>query len=40
MIDGRMIKNRVGIKKAADIILQKCGSNTTLDEFEKLVILA
>ena len=38
MIDGRMIKNKVGIKKAADFILQKCGSMTTLDEFEKQVI--
>ena len=37
MIDGRMIKNKVGIKKAADIILQKCGSTVTLDEFEKQV---
>ena len=39
MIDGTMIKNKVGIKKAADFILQKCGSMTTLDEFEKLEIL-
>jgi DNA sulfur modification protein DndB len=34
MIDGRMIKNKVGIKKAANEILQKCGLNKTLDEFE------
>ena len=39
MIDGKMIKNKVGIKKAADVILHKCGSSTTLDEFEKLVVL-
>ena len=36
MIDGKMIKNKVGIKKAADLILNKCGSSTTFDEFEKL----
>ncbi len=35
MIDGKMIKNKVGIKKAVDVILHKCGSNTTLGEFEK-----
>ncbi len=40
MIDGRMIKNKVGIKKAADVILHKCGSTITLDEFEKLIVLA
>lgn len=40
MIDGKMIKNKVGIKKAADVILHKCGSTTTLDEFEKQEILA
>jgi len=40
MLDGRMLKNRVGIKKAADVILHKCGSMTTLDEFEKLEVLA
>ena len=35
MIDHVMQKNKIGIKKAADFILLKCGSNTTLDEFEK-----
>ncbi len=30
-----MVKNKVGIKKATDFILLKCGSNLTLDEFEK-----
>ena len=35
MIDGKMIKNKVGIKKAADVILQKCGSSVTLDDSEK-----
>lgn len=35
MIDGKMIKNKVGIKKAADVILVKCGSQMTLNEFEK-----
>ena len=40
MIDGRMIKNKVGIKKAADFILHKCGSTATLDESEKLEVLA
>ena len=39
MIDDRMIKNKVGIKKAADVILHKCGSPLTLDEFNKLEIL-
>jgi len=34
MIDGRMLKNRSGIKKAANIILQACGVTKTLDEFE------
>lgn len=34
MLDGKMIKNRTGIKKAANIILQGCGTTKTLDEFE------
>jgi len=34
MNDKVMIKNKVGIKKATDYILLKCGSNTTLDDFE------
>ena len=40
MIDGKMIKNKVGIKKAVDVILHKCGSHTTLDEFEKQLVKA
>ncbi|NRA06467.1 MAG: DNA sulfur modification protein DndB [Nitrosopumilus sp.] len=40
MIDGKMIKNKVGIKKVADIILNKCGSSVTLDDFEKQEIAA
>ena len=39
MIDNKMIKNRVGIKKAADVILQKCGSTLTLNEFDKLEVM-
>ena len=35
-----MVKNKVGIKKAADYILEQCGSDTTLDEFEKQGIAA
>lgn len=35
LMDGRMLKNQNGIKKAADIILQACGVTKTLDEFEK-----
>ena len=34
MIEHVMQKNKIGIKKAADFILLRCGSNTTLDEFE------
>ncbi|MDF2422374.1 MAG: DNA sulfur modification protein DndB, partial [Nitrosopumilus sp.] len=35
MIDNVMQKNKIGIKKAADFILLKCGSKITIDEFEK-----
>ena len=35
MIGGKMIKDKVGIKKAADVILRTCGATTTLDEFER-----
>ena len=34
VIDKRMLKTRVGIKKAVDVILVSCGINKTLDEFE------
>ena len=32
--DGKMIKNKIAIRQAADKIIQHCGSNTTLKEFE------
>ena len=35
MNDGRMTKTRLGIKQAANEILQHCGLNKTLDEFEE-----
>ena len=38
--DRKMIKTKLGIKKAVDIILHKCGSEITLDEFEKQVVKA
>lgn len=34
VIEGRMLKSKIGIKKAADIILASCGAKTTVDEFE------
>jgi DNA sulfur modification protein DndB len=34
LLDGKMLKNRNGIKKAAEVILQACGVTKTLDEFE------
>ncbi len=34
VIDGRMLKTNLGIKKASDVILVSCGVNKTLDEFE------
>lgn len=34
VIQGKMNKNKVGIKKSADEILKHCGLNKTLDEFE------
>lgn len=37
VIDGRMIKTRVGIKKAADVILKECGVTKTLDELTQSV---
>ncbi len=39
MIDGRMIKNKIGIKKAADVILNKCGSDISVKDFENLEIM-
>lgn len=35
IIDGRMLKQRAGINKAADVILKECGVDITLAEFEK-----
>ncbi|MGY5144398.1 MAG: DNA sulfur modification protein DndB [Candidatus Nitrosopumilus sp. bin_32a] len=35
ILDGRMMKQKAGIQKAADVILEKCGSSVTLDEFAK-----
>ncbi len=34
MLDGKMLKTKGGIKKAANVILHECGINKTLDEFE------
>jgi DNA sulfur modification protein DndB len=34
MIQGKMLKNRIGIKKAADEILKACGVPVTLNEFD------
>ena len=35
VIEGRMLKTKAGIKRAADEILNACGVTTTLDEFER-----
>jgi DNA sulfur modification protein DndB len=35
ILDGRMIKTKSGIKKAADIILQQCGVNKSIDEYDE-----
>ena len=35
VVDGRMLKQKAGIKKAVDVILKECGVTTTLDKFEK-----
>lgn len=40
VMDGRMLKTKVGIKKAVDIILKECGVTKTLDEFEMQVVVA
>jgi len=34
MLDGKMLKTKNGIKKAASVILHECGITKTLDEFE------
>ncbi|MCH7560719.1 MAG: DNA sulfur modification protein DndB [Thaumarchaeota archaeon] len=34
VLDGRMMKQKIGIKKAADVILHECGITKTLDDFE------
>ena len=36
ILDGRMMKTKFGIKKAADLILQKCGVNKSIDEFNEI----
>lgn len=35
ILDGRMLKQKAGIKKAADVILKRCAANSTIDEFKK-----
>jgi DNA sulfur modification protein DndB len=35
VVGGRMLKQKAGIKKAADVLLQGCGATMTLDDFEK-----
>ena len=35
IVDGRMLKQKAGINKAALVILEKCGVNVTLDSFSK-----
>ena len=34
VVGGRMLKQKAGIKKAADILLKGCGAAITLDDFE------
>jgi len=36
VLDGKMIKTKSGIKKAANIILQKCGINKSIDDFNEI----
>jgi len=40
IVEGRMIKQRAGIKKAADEILKACDVTTTLEEFETRAVAA
>ncbi len=40
VVDGRMLKQKSGLKKAADVILKECGVRTTIAEFEKLSVIA
>jgi len=35
VVDGRMIKQKTGINKAAEIILKECGRNQSLQELQK-----
>lgn len=35
MLDGKMLKQKAGIRKAANVILNECGVTTTVEEFEK-----
>ena len=34
VVGGRMLKQKAGIKKAADVLLKGCGATMTLDDFE------
>ena len=34
VLDGRMLKQKAGIKKAVDVLLKECGTTITLDDFE------
>jgi DNA sulfur modification protein DndB len=40
VVDGRMLKQKAGIKKAANVILKKCGSSVTITQFEKQLVAA
>ena len=35
VVDGRMLKQKAGIKKAVDVMLKECGTDITLAEFEE-----
>ena len=37
VLDGRMLKQKAGINKAADVLLKGCGATMTLDDFENNV---
>ena len=34
VVDGRMLKQKAGIKKAVDVLLKGCDTTITLDDFE------
>lgn len=40
VVEGRMLKQKAGIKKAAEIILNECGVTANLDEIEKPSVVA